>query len=345
MTPAPAAASRLRVGSSANTTCGIHDERPRDRARCCSPPEFPVQRPRAAARPRRSNSTPTRASRCGCRRAARAAGVLHAVSSGTRRNDWKTNPTCSRRKRERCASEPWSSRRPATVTAPRVGRSSPASRCRSVDLPEPEADHGHEFVHGDSRSTPSSTARAASPRRGCAQSARHSIGPVTARRVGTPGEHGCDAGPPSAAAPSGYGRGVSGPRVTLVEPVRPLLARPYRDGRRDVADRAGARQVPELVPADHALRGPGARAGDLDLRAQGAYRAGCPSARAATTASAPSRRARCRRRRRGAGGRRPTGPPQHAFGGAELAILRLCDAIAGRGRDAHRVRHTGSSRS
>ena len=75
ITPAPAAASRLPVGSSANTTGGIHDQGPRDRdPLLLASREFRGKRPRAAARPRRSNSEPTRAEPLRFRRAERAAG-------------------------------------------------------------------------------------------------------------------------------------------------------------------------------------------------------------------------------------------------------------------------------
>ena len=82
---------------------------------------------------------------------------------------------------------------------------------------------------------------------------------------------------------------MSGPRVTLVEPVdAPLLARPYfaTDGETSPIVRALA-QVPELLPATMPfvaqVLGPAA----LDLRAKELIVLRVSDARAATTASAP----------------------------------------------------------
>ena len=61
-----------------------------------------------------------------------------AVSVGTRLNDWKMNPTRSRRSWVRCLS----SRLPSSVSPirirPEVRVSSPARQCMRVDLPEPD---------------------------------------------------------------------------------------------------------------------------------------------------------------------------------------------------------------
>ena len=61
-----------------------------------------------------------------------------AVSTGTRLKAWNTNPSRSRRRRVSALSSRFATSEPSTTTEPAVGRSSPASRCISVDLPEPE---------------------------------------------------------------------------------------------------------------------------------------------------------------------------------------------------------------
>ena len=61
-----------------------------------------------------------------------------AESTGTRLKAWKTNPSRSRRSRVSPRSSRLASSAPSTTTEPAVGRSSPASSCMSVDLPEPE---------------------------------------------------------------------------------------------------------------------------------------------------------------------------------------------------------------
>ena len=61
-----------------------------------------------------------------------------AVSIGSRLKNWKTNPMCWRRSivMSRSLSEP--STCPAIHTLPLVGLSSAASRCISVDFPDPD---------------------------------------------------------------------------------------------------------------------------------------------------------------------------------------------------------------
>ena len=61
-----------------------------------------------------------------------------AVSIGSRLKNWKMKPMCSRRSSVTSVSLSWPSRVPAIVTEPLVGRSSAASRCMSVDLPDPD---------------------------------------------------------------------------------------------------------------------------------------------------------------------------------------------------------------
>ena len=60
-----------------------------------------------------------------------------AESVGTRLKNWNTKPTLRRRRRARSVSLNPSIRVPSSQTSPAVGRSSPASRLRSVDFPHP----------------------------------------------------------------------------------------------------------------------------------------------------------------------------------------------------------------
>ena len=55
-----------------------------------------------------------------------------------RLNDWKTKPVRSRRSRVAASSDSWLMDWPSRTTSPVVGRSSPPSSWRSVDLPEPD---------------------------------------------------------------------------------------------------------------------------------------------------------------------------------------------------------------
>ena len=61
-----------------------------------------------------------------------------AVMVGSRLNDWKMNPIRSRRSSVRALSLSELMSVSPRNTWPEVGRSSPASMCSSVDLPEPE---------------------------------------------------------------------------------------------------------------------------------------------------------------------------------------------------------------
>ena len=61
-----------------------------------------------------------------------------AVSIGSRLKNWKMKPTWRRRSFVSPVSPSVPSGVPSIHTSPAVGRSSPASRCMSVDLPEPD---------------------------------------------------------------------------------------------------------------------------------------------------------------------------------------------------------------
>ena len=60
------------------------------------------------------------------------------VMSSSRLKNWKIMPTCRRRNRARPVSLSLSTRSSPTRTSPLVGRSSPAIRLSSVDLPLPD---------------------------------------------------------------------------------------------------------------------------------------------------------------------------------------------------------------
>ena len=81
-------------------------------------------------------------------------------------NDWKMNPTWSRRNVTNCSSFNFSICFPAMMTSPFVGFSNPASIFRSVDLPEPDvptiAQNSPSYI---SKSTPSSARTNSSPTR------------------------------------------------------------------------------------------------------------------------------------------------------------------------------------
>src|SRR5205823_2432269 len=87
-----------------------------------------------------------------------------ADSIGSRLKNWKTKPMCLRRSFVRATSLSWPSRVPATTTYPSVGRSSAASRCISVDFPDPDGPiTAVSLPRVTSRSTPRSASTAVSP--------------------------------------------------------------------------------------------------------------------------------------------------------------------------------------
>src|SRR4029077_14212111 len=108
--------------------------------RCCSPPES--CRGECPGRP--CNRTPASVCMAVSRASARPASssgsmtFSSAVSAGSRWKDWNTNPPRCARRRARPSSSSFVRSSPARSTRPRVGRSSPASRASSVDLPAPD---------------------------------------------------------------------------------------------------------------------------------------------------------------------------------------------------------------
>ena len=82
-----------------------------------------------------------------------------AVSIGRRLKNWKMKPMCFRRSLVSSVSPSSEMFVPSTKTSPDVGLSRPASRCISVDLPDPD---GPITAVSFSRSTSRSTERRAS---------------------------------------------------------------------------------------------------------------------------------------------------------------------------------------
>ena len=91
--------------------------------------------------PIRSSSSPARARAVRRDAPASWAGsstLSSTVRSSSRLKNWKMIPTCRARNLASPLSLRLSIRRPATVTVPAVGRSSPAMRLSSVDFPLPD---------------------------------------------------------------------------------------------------------------------------------------------------------------------------------------------------------------
>jgi hypothetical protein len=87
-----------------------------------------------------------------------------ALSTGSRLKAWKMNPTRSRRSWVRASSESVVRSTPSSTAVPDVGRSRPARRCMSVDLPEPDGPMmAVKAPAGKSTVTPSSAVTAAPP--------------------------------------------------------------------------------------------------------------------------------------------------------------------------------------
>jgi hypothetical protein len=87
-----------------------------------------------------------------------------ADSVGRRLNDWKTKPMWRRRSAVSALSPIVPTSSPAMATVPPLGRSSPARRCMSVDLPEPDGPMtAVNWPRGTSSVTPRSACTAASP--------------------------------------------------------------------------------------------------------------------------------------------------------------------------------------
>jgi hypothetical protein len=87
-----------------------------------------------------------------------------ASRTGSRLKAWKMKPTRSRRSWVSASSLREVSSVPSRTTVPAVGRSSPARRCISVDLPEPDGPMmAVKAPAGKSTVTPSSAVTAASP--------------------------------------------------------------------------------------------------------------------------------------------------------------------------------------
>ena len=144
MTSSPVAWSSAPVGSSAKTTVGAGDERPRDgdplrlpAGQLAGTPPLHARRARATAshRPRQLDRLAPRGARAAspaARRSRSRAARRAAGRTGTRSRSaggaaasarGRTAPTTSR---------------PRSATVPASGRRMPARQCSSVDLPEPD---------------------------------------------------------------------------------------------------------------------------------------------------------------------------------------------------------------
>jgi hypothetical protein len=87
-----------------------------------------------------------------------------ADSTGSRLKNWKMKPTWSRRSSVSCLSDILVTSRPPISTRPEVGRSSPASTCISVDLPDPDGPMtAVNWPLGTSSETPRTASTADSP--------------------------------------------------------------------------------------------------------------------------------------------------------------------------------------
>ena len=138
----PLCESRLPVGSSATSRAGSVTRARARATRCCSPPESA-----GGQRSHRSRARPTRSSCTAARRAAARrptprnssgqATFSSTVKLGKRLKLWNTKPICRSRRSLSASTVSRARSRPATTTRPALGRSSPASKLRSVVLPDP----------------------------------------------------------------------------------------------------------------------------------------------------------------------------------------------------------------
>ena len=132
--------SRAPVGSSAKTTSGRPARALATATRCCWPPDSSdgrcVKRFLMPSAAMMASYQPL----SGERRARRSGRRMFssALRLGSRLNDWKMNPSMSRRIRVRSSSFMPVMSRPAMRLCPPLGMSRPARQCRSVDFPDPE---------------------------------------------------------------------------------------------------------------------------------------------------------------------------------------------------------------
>ena len=167
-TSAPASTSRLPVGSSASRTAGVVDERPRDReALLLAAGELGGKRVRDGPQPEPVDELAAAplGVRVGAAHAPREQHVRLARSA--RAAGGRTGTRSRRGGAAACsASAPRrpSTRSPPSSISPASARSSPPSRCSSVDLPEPERPStATTSPAATSRSAPSRMRRAARP--------------------------------------------------------------------------------------------------------------------------------------------------------------------------------------
>ena len=140
--PALVAESRLPVGSSARMMAGRPASALAMATRWHSPPDSSAGRwPARPDRPTSASASAAaaRRSRAGIPRYSSPVATLSsAVSVGTRKNCWNTNPIRSARTPDNALSGSPSTASPATLTLPAVGRSRVPAMASIVDLPDPD---------------------------------------------------------------------------------------------------------------------------------------------------------------------------------------------------------------
>jgi hypothetical protein len=141
-TTCPVFVSRLPVGSSAKITLGSPTSARAMTTRCFWPPDRSLASFFAlSARPRASSAAMPRRFRSAPETPAILSGSTTLSSTevfGVRKNCWNTNPKVLFRVRLTCRAPSVAASVPSSSTCPADGLSSSASRCISVDLPEPD---------------------------------------------------------------------------------------------------------------------------------------------------------------------------------------------------------------
>ena len=130
--------SSAPVGSSAKITSGLLISARAQATRCCWPPESWLGRWQAVAKPDRVDDGRAKPGPACAARSSGSVMFSPAVRVGMRLNDWKTKPMRSRRNMVSASSASGQLGVADPGLAAEVSRSSPATQCMRVDLPEPE---------------------------------------------------------------------------------------------------------------------------------------------------------------------------------------------------------------
>ena len=142
MISVPVRLSRFPVGSSASRSFGRLISARARAVLCCSPPESSLgrwsMRARKPTRSKASRARPCRLVRSTSANLSGSSTFSATVMLGIRLNDWKTMPTTCKRYLASSSRESFARSRSCTTTLPEVGRSRPAIRFSTEDLPEPE---------------------------------------------------------------------------------------------------------------------------------------------------------------------------------------------------------------